>query len=173
MLPPFKDPDALERHTREVYGGDELPPDLQHAQLLVPETPPSLNKLGSRGSNFAWQREKKRWEGMCMISLLAERVPKKITAVRASATMGFKTNRRRDEGNFRYFLEKALGDVLQLGWIPDDTPEHFRMFGVDLNGDVKRPGFPRSGFTLVTMSYLQEAAPATAGRDVPPGPTNG
>ena len=43
----------------------------------------------------------------------------------------FPARRRRDSGNYRVMLEKALGDALvEGGWLPDDTPEHYEFGGV-------------------------------------------
>lgn len=97
-------------------------------ELDLPDTPPSINASGV-GASGSWQRFhrlKKQWEGMFVIALLAAKVPKNLPSITASASLRFKTKRRRDEGNFRALLEKALGDALQLGWLEDDTPEYFR-----------------------------------------------
>lgn len=66
--------------------------------------------------------------------------------VRASAVLRFPKRRRRDEGNFRAPLEKALGDALQhRGIIADDTPDHFT-FG-ELTFDPE-PGPSRTTITM-------------------------
>lgn len=97
-------------------------------ELNLPGTPPSINASGV-GASSGWQRFhrlKQKWEGMIYIALLEAKVPKGLNSVTASAQLTFPTRRRRDEGNFRALLEKALGDTLQLGWIPDDTPRYYR-----------------------------------------------
>lgn len=77
-------------------------------------------------------RHKKRWEGLLGMLILKERVPKGASHVKASADMRFRVSRKRDEGNFRMVIEKALGDVLQtMGIIPDDTPEHYEFGHVE------------------------------------------
>jgi hypothetical protein len=59
--------------------------------------------------------------------LQTSRLPRGLELVVASAELHFPTKRRRDEGNFRVVIEKALGDVLvRGGWLPDDTPDHYR-----------------------------------------------
>jgi hypothetical protein len=94
-------------------------------ELEIPGTPKSKNQLDHAHWN-AVRKEKQTWEGHCMVALLHARVPKKLRKVRATAELRFPTSRRRDEGNFRSMLEKALGDALQVGgWLEDDTPEHF------------------------------------------------
>lgn len=95
-------------------------------ELHLPGTPPSLNATGASRSWQRFYREKKKWQGFCMIALLEQKVPKGLARVEASARLRFAKQRRRDEGNFRVVLEKALGDALQLhGAIADDTPDQF------------------------------------------------
>lgn len=68
---------------------------------------------------------------------MAERCPRGLATVHASASLRFAVRRRRDEGNYRTPLEKALGDALvNGGWLPDDTPEHFRFGGVLIEPDT-------------------------------------
>jgi len=64
-----------------------------------------------------------------LVLLAAPGLPRPIPGghVEASATLLVPDRRRRDEGNYRTPLEKALGDALvNGGWLPDDTPEHYR-----------------------------------------------
>lgn len=76
--------------------------------------------------------------------LLKERLPA-CTKIHATAQMFFRTAVRRDEGNFRAELEKALGDILvEKAWLPDDTPEHFTFGELTFGKD-----FPQH--TLITM----------------------
>jgi hypothetical protein len=115
-------------------------------QLSLPGTPPSLNTVGSRGAAMAFHRHKKQWEGMCMIALLEMKVPKGLASVEASAVLRFKDRRRRDEGNYRAMLEKALGDALVLGGhLIDDTPDRYRF--AQVNFDEER-GNPLTTVTL-------------------------
>ena len=61
------------------------------------------------------------------LSLMASDLPRSVSSVQASALLVFPSRRRRDEGNFRTPLEKALGDALtQARWIEDDTPDQYR-----------------------------------------------
>lgn len=100
-------------------------PDLT-ARIWLPETPPSLNVIAGRGSRWAWSRAKRRWQTELGMLLLAERLPRGLQRVEVSAVLTFPTRRRRDAGNHRALVEKALGDALvEGGWLPDDTPEHF------------------------------------------------
>jgi hypothetical protein len=98
-------------------------------RLSFPETPPSLNRVGSRGGHWAWTRAKKQWQEQIEMMLLAQKVPRGLMTVGAAATMRFTTNRRRDEGNYRALIEKSLGDALvRGGWLIDDTSD-FYVFG--------------------------------------------
>lgn len=117
-------------------------------ELELPGLPKSLNRVGSRGSHFAFHREKKAWEGMIVIALLEEKVPKNVDRVEAGATLYPPTAHRRDEGNYRTMLEKCLGDALQLGWLPDDDPGHFQF--KELTFGEKRP---KPGLTVIKL-YL-------------------
>lgn len=94
-------------------------------KLILFDTPPSLNRVGSRGSFREFARVKKRWEYDLWL-LCTKRGRPKCKHVQASAVLTFPTRRRRDEGNYRPMVEKALGDALQAaGWISDDTPDQF------------------------------------------------
>lgn len=100
-------------------------------ELSIGGTPPSLNRVGSRGSHWAFTKAKKDWQSNCFIALLVAKVPKGLTSVQATACLVFGKNRRRDEGNYRALLEKSLGDALVLGgFLTDDTPEQFRFGAV-------------------------------------------
>jgi hypothetical protein len=95
-------------------------------RVWLSETPPSLNVIAGRGSRFAFANAKRRWQADLGLLLMAEAVPRNLERVEASAVLRFPTRRRRDEGNFRTLLEKALGDALvEGGWLPDDTPDRF------------------------------------------------
>jgi hypothetical protein len=99
------------------------------ATLEVPGVPPSLNQVGYRSHWSIGRKLKQDWEQMLGTALMVARVPRGLEAVSATAEIRFKQKRRRDPGNFRVILEKALGDILQQGWIEDDTAEYFS-FGV-------------------------------------------
>lgn len=117
-------------------------------ELSIPEVPPSLNGMGfgGRNSHMKLHRLKKRWEGYFVITLLENKVPKALTRVRASARLRFRVKRRRDEGNFRWLLEKALGDALQAnGNLDDDTADEFTFGTLTFEADR---GQPRTTVTL-------------------------
>jgi hypothetical protein len=76
------------------------------------------------------------------------RVPRRLKRVEVTATLRFKQQRRRDSGNFRPLLEKALGDVLVSGsWLEDDTADLYSFGAVELLAPVDRPE------TIVVLDY--------------------
>lgn len=96
------------------------------AVLQLPITPPSLNEVGYRTHWAVARRHKLTWQNDLSTLLLAQRVPRGLMKVDAAATIYFTEKRRRDEGNFRVLIEKALGDALvEGGWLADDTPDHY------------------------------------------------
>lgn len=99
-------------------------------ELELPLVPPSLNAVGSRGNAVGawrrWQDEKAKWELVLAAKLGWSPAPAWRLA-RCSAHLRFPTRRRRDEGNFRVLLEKALGDALvKRLWLPDDDHQRYR-----------------------------------------------
>jgi hypothetical protein len=124
------------------------------ATLHLATTPPSLNAIAGRSNRFAFNGAKKRWQQDLGVALMVEAVPRKLQRVEASAVLSFTTARRRDEGNFRVLLEKALGDILvEGGWLADDTPEHFRFGAVD---------FAKAEVAGTVLTLRCELAPVTA-----------
>lgn len=96
--------------------------------------PPSYNSY-QRAHWRKQHRLKQQWqsilEGLLMVSGLSRISPDYKRRITATAELRFPTRVRRDEGNYRTPIEKALGDALQNGcWLPDDTPEFFSMGGV-------------------------------------------
>lgn len=114
--------------------------------IVAWRTPESVNKLGMRGNWRTLHHAKKRWEYELGMLLLSARFPKGLQSVEASAVLRFTTRRRRDAGNHAFILEKSLGDVLQNGWIPDDTPDYFQWRGVTFD---RNPGPARTTVTLI------------------------
>jgi hypothetical protein len=94
--------------------------------LVYDDAPPSLNReAGRHWSSF--RRTKQRWQAIFEGLLMASELPRGLESVSATAALRFPVRRPRDEGNFRWLLEKALGDALVRGrWIADDTADRFR-----------------------------------------------
>lgn len=131
-------------------------------ELLLP---PRISVNATRGQHWARTLKlRRRLTAMLSELLVAEGVPQPIPGdrVHATAVLTFPTARRRDEGNFRAELEKALGDTLappppkglppgavislERRWLTDDTPEHFT-FG-ELTFDVRRGAPATAHITL-------------------------
>lgn len=125
------------------------------AQLELGYTPPSLNRMATRGNRFAVRSAKRSLQNDLTLMLLAERVPEPLTLVKASAELRFAQRRRRDPGNFSWLLEKALGDALAPHdtnaphrWLPDDTAEYFVFCApVTIAADPGRP------YTRVSLTW--------------------
>jgi hypothetical protein len=118
------------------------------ATLRIPGTPPSFNKVGLHSHWAVGRKAKQDWEQWLSIALMEQKVPRGLKRVEATATLRFKQRRKRDEGNFRALLDKALGDVLQAGgWLADDTPDFYRFGELTLFAPVPQPE------TIVLLDY--------------------
>lgn len=109
------------------------------ARITLDQTPPSLNRIGARGNPRQFHRRKKGWqqlfEGELMLGSSSDVLPRRVDRVTVTGRLEFTTNRRRDEGNYRALLEKALGDALvNGGWLVDDTGDEFRFGELELEG---------------------------------------
>jgi hypothetical protein len=113
---------------------------IRRTLILDGVTPPSLNAIAGRSNRWAFSIAKRRWQADLATLLMARGFPRGLARVEASAVLTFTTRRRRDEGNFRVLLEKALGDALvEGGWLADDTPTEYRFGAVDFElGDRAR-----------------------------------
>jgi hypothetical protein len=121
--------------------------------LRIPETPPSLNDLGSRSDGRAFGRCKKRWESLFVDALAAQIPDVEFVRIEATGRARFAPpRRRRDTGNFSVVPVKALGDALAPHdrdalhrWLPDDTPAHYQFDEFVL---AEEPGRPETVITL-------------------------
>lgn len=109
------------------------------ARIRLDQAPPSLNRIGARGNPRQFHRRKKGWqqllEGELMLGSSSDVLPRRVDRVTVTGRIEFMVNRRRDEGNYRALIEKALGDALvNGGWLSDDTGEHFRFGELELVG---------------------------------------
>lgn len=119
--------------------------------------PDSYNLIGGRTNPFVIHHAKATWEERFKILLggipgeereylkpgtkqtyvkvLVQRwgdLPERCHAIMAEARLTVPNRRKRDEGNFRGAIEKALGDALMAGgWLDDDQayPERKYSFG--------------------------------------------
>lgn len=108
--------------------------------------PQSLNVHGSGANRFEYQNQKALWQERLTELLEAVRLPRPLARVEAEATLCFPDRRRRDQGNFRFILEKALGDALaEGGWIEDDDWAHYEF------GALRRAYERGAAWTQVTL----------------------
>lgn len=77
--------------------------------------PPSLNVLGS-GDPAIYMGMKARWQEHLVELLDASGLPRGLAYVLVEGEITFPDRGRRDQGNFRVLIEKALGDALVHGW---------------------------------------------------------
>lgn len=118
--------------------------------------PPSLNVLGS-GDPAIYMGMKARWQEMLAALLDASGLPRGLAYVLVEGEITFPDRGRKDQGNFRVLVEKALGDALvdgwedvPGGWLEDDDWTHYEFGGLAYRYEpgVSRTRlliFPRSG----------------------------
>lgn len=95
--------------------------------------PGSFNAFGSGANIHVWQGLKKQWMGVFRAGLEAAGLPKGLGRVLAEGQVCFGTRQKRDQGNFRIVIEKALGDTLkEYGWLEDDDWERYEFGGLAL-----------------------------------------
>lgn len=83
---------------------------------------------------------------------MASGLPRGQERIEAWATLRFPTRGRRDEGNFRWMLEKALGDALTNGrWLADDSTEQFRFYLIKIERELG----PKQ--SVITLRYAEPA----------------
>lgn len=109
--------------------------------MVHPAVPPSLNKIGSRGSShWAYTTAKKNWQQLIGAMLMLNRVPRGLQFVHVDATLRFPVRRGRDAGNFAWMLDKACGDALTKGgWLPDDVPDHYEFGELTFDPELGPP----------------------------------
>lgn len=90
----------------------------------------SLQALGS-GNQFVYQNMKKGWQDALTLALEQSGLPLNLDRVLVEGVMCFPERRRRDQGNHRFIVEKALGDALHAGgWLADDDWSHYEFGGL-------------------------------------------
>lgn len=106
----------------------DTPEDMLVAEVTYDDTPPSINAFGTSGNWRKVHRIKGEWAGtLGTLLLTASSIPRNLDYVEVYAVLRFNSSRRRDEDNYKMFLSKVLGDVLQrMGYIGDDTPDKYR-----------------------------------------------
>lgn len=104
--------------------------ELQPVSFEVPDVPPSFNSLiQSKGLQWTYRKAKHDWQNTFLTALQAAEMPR-CERVVVEGEVTFPTRTRRDQGNYRFLTEKALGDALVAGgWLPDDSWEFFEFGG--------------------------------------------
>jgi hypothetical protein len=84
--------------------------------------PPSLNVGGSGQNHFTYQNTKKAWQAIMEKKLAETGLPRGLGRITVEGEMCFGDRADRDQGNFRYLVEKALGDMLEdQGYLENDA----------------------------------------------------
>lgn len=92
--------------------------------------PPSLNALGD-GNRFAYRAMKEAWQRRIVELLEQTDLPRPLDHVLAEGVLVVPDRARRDQGNHRFLLEKALGDALTAGgWLEDDDWARYEFGGL-------------------------------------------
>lgn len=136
--------------------------------LTYDDTPKSLND-GGTGSRRHWSagyKEKRQWQGIWGMLLIARKAPRGMTRAYVEVVLEFADNRRRDVENYRPSVSKPLADALVSGgWLADDTDEFFELgnvklrSGVDLGESLGVHGYTK-GRTVVTIEAEYDRAAA-------------
>lgn len=93
--------------------------------------PQSLNVFGSGANHFAYQHMKHAWQERLTRLLDGSGLPAPIPRVVVEGECCFPDRRRRDQGNHRFIVEKALGDALTAGgWLEDDDWTRYEFGGL-------------------------------------------
>jgi hypothetical protein len=92
--------------------------------------PPSLNALGS-GNRFQFLNLKQTWALVFAPLLEDTDLARPCGRVVVEGAMCFPTRVRRDQGNYRFLVEKVIGDVLtDGGWLTDDDWTRYEFGGL-------------------------------------------
>lgn len=108
--------------------------------------PPSLNVLGS-GNRFLYQHFKEAWGAVFADHLRGSNLHQRCyDQVSVEGAVCFGDRVKRDQGNYRFILEKALGDTLVAeGYLEDDTWDRYSFGNLDLVYE------PRRSFTELVL----------------------
>lgn len=113
-----------------VCGGNKLEP--QHG-------PFSSGEFGSGANRWAYQNANRTWKEAFLAALRLSDLPLNCKHIFVEGRMCFPTRAQRDQGNFRYPVEKFLGDALQAdGYIINDKwgcYEFGQLARVDIPGE--------------------------------------
>lgn len=115
--------------------------------------PKSMNALGS-GNPMAFQAAKRMWGQRFVDLLVAAGLPRPVGYVQVTGVCCFPTRARRDQGNYRFMLEKAMGDALVEGrWLEDDDWSRYEF------GNLSYAYAKDQSYTLLRLFPNDEARP--------------
>lgn len=128
--------------------------------------PPSLNVFGG-GPTRVYLGMKQTWQRLLTTKLEESGLPRGLQRVVVEGEVTFPDRGRRDQGNFRVLLEKALGDALvrgyedmEGGWLADDDWLSYEFGGLAYNYEH---GVSRTRLLLFPSNVpLASTAPALA-----------
>lgn len=98
--------------------------------LTIREVPKSINSSGggTRAHPMKAHSEKKRWEGLYLLELMAAKVPKGMSHVRTNVTVFWKRRNHQEKENYRQSVIKPFADALKKGgYIEDDSDDIFEV----------------------------------------------
>jgi hypothetical protein len=108
-----------------LLGHPEYTPEVV---IDIDQLPPSMNDIIGQGSRWRYTAEKKKWGKLLQQALLDAGLGS-CARVFAEGEVTFPSRIKHDQGNYRFMLEKALGDALQtVGVLLDDSWD-FYSFG--------------------------------------------
>jgi hypothetical protein len=128
---------------------------LSPVTIVIDRTPPSLNDVVGQGHWRRYHTIKKQWQAILRELLAAADTPR-MGRVLVEGVVTFPDRRKHDQGNYRFVLEKALGDALVVGgWLVDDDWGRYE-FG-NLAADYAK-GVRRTVLTLFPLEAMEAAA---------------
>lgn len=90
--------------------------------------PPSMNDIIGQGSRWRYTVEKKKW-GKLLKQALIDTGLGRCRRMLVEGQVTFPTRIKHDQGNYRFMLEKALGDALQAAGVLEDDDWSSYEFG--------------------------------------------
>lgn len=117
------------------------PPEHWHkVEIEIGFAPPSMNTNELRSHWRGFDKAKQTWQDYCAVELMKLQARQRIKKdayqrAIAGAFIRFAARAaRRDTGNYRGLVDKALGDAMVEGrFIPDDDAAHFYFGGVEFD----------------------------------------
>lgn len=98
--------------------------------IEINQIPPSMNDIIGQGSRWRYTFEKKKW-GKLLTQALLDHGVGRCRRMLVEGQVTFPSRVKHDQGNYRFMLEKALGDALQAaGVLEDDDWDHYEFGGL-------------------------------------------